>query len=92
VSDLGSSTYDYPAVTSPGASADPAGPFAGLLVTGAGALVLQPLNGPDAGSTLTATVAVGEYIRFPVVRIDPSSTAAVVGLVSGIVRQGTATS
>lgn len=84
--------YDYvAAVTASDTVSDPAGPFAGLLVTKTGNLTIAPATGPLAGSTITITGApVGMYIRFPVKRVNSTNlTAEVVGLVqSAVVSQG----
>lgn len=90
MSTLWADTYEYPvAVTKSDTVADPAGPFAGLLVDTGGALKLTPVNGPNAGISITINVVAGQYVRFPVQRVWSSTTAAIVfGLVSAIVAQG----
>ena len=91
MANLWSTTYDWPAsVTKSDAVADPAGPFAGLLVDTAGVLKLTPAGGPYAKTSLTINVVAGQYIRFPVQRVWIGTTTAVVfGLVGAIVKQGT---
>ena len=92
MSNLWAETYDYPAsVTMSNTVDDPAGPFAGLLVNATGSLVVWPLSGPLAAGGVTIAVVAGEYIRFPVKRVGTSSPS-VLGLVSGIQRQGAASS
>jgi hypothetical protein len=90
MSNLWASTYDYPAsVTKSDTVADPAGPFAGLLVDTGGVLKFTPWTGPLAGSSMTINVVAGQYICFPVQRVwNGTTTAVVVGLVSGIQEQG----
>lgn len=89
MSSLWAETYDYAiAVTKSDTVDDPSGPFAGLLVTVAGNVALQCNGGPSA-TVLTIPVVVGQYLRFPVRRVNnTSTTATVLGLVSAIVRQG----
>ena len=90
MSNLWAETYEYAAaVTKSDTLADPKGPFAGLLVDTAGILKLTPLNGPDAGGSITLNVVAGEYVRFPVQRVWSGTTTAVVfGLVAAIINQG----
>ena len=92
MSNIGARTYSYPvAVTKSDSTNDPAGPFAGLLVTVAGNVVVFPLNGPGGGGTTSMTLAViaGQELHFPVCRVGSTSTTATVfGLVDSIVQQG----
>lgn len=86
-------TYDYPAsVTASNTVNDPAGPFAGVLVTsvaGGTTLVVYPRSGPLASTGVTFTgVTVGMYVEFPVARVGASTNCTVVGLKSPIVAQG----
>ena len=85
-------TFDFPvAVTVSDTTADPAGPFTGLLVTAAGTLKLTPRSGPLASSSLTisGSLPVGTYIEFPVSRVWSTGTSAtVVGLKSPIIPGG----
>lgn len=76
--------YDYPvAVTSSDTTDDPAGPFAGLLVSAAGNIVVYPLNGPSANFTIA--VVAGQEVHFPVRRIGATgTTATVLGLKHGV--------
>lgn len=72
-------TYDdMVAVTPSDTTADPGGPFAGLLVTGAGALKVTT----RVGTTVTlASVIVGQEIHVPIQRVWSTGTVAtVVGL------------
>jgi hypothetical protein len=89
VSDLLARTYDYiAAVTLSDTVDDPAGNFAGLLVSVAGNVVVWPVAGPASSGGITIAVVAGQELHFPVKRIGLSTTATVVGLVSSIVRQG----
>ena len=86
MSDLWASTYDRPGVVTESDSAnDPAGPFAGLLVSVAGTLKVTPLN----GAAIAFTVVAGQYVRFPVVRVWSTGTSAtVIGLIGAIQQPG----
>ena len=83
-------TYDYPvAVTKSDTVDDPAGNFAGLLVSVAGNVVIWTVGGPQAGLPLTIAVVAGQELHFPIRRVGTTGTTATVfGLVSSIVRQG----
>jgi hypothetical protein len=88
-SNLWAKTYDYPvAVTKSDTVDDPAGNFAGLLVSAAGNVVVWTVGGPQASLPLTIAVIAGQILPFPVRRVGLSTTATVLGLVSAIVHQG----
>ena len=88
MSGLWDTTYDYPVpVAQSDTTDDPSGPFAGLLTTAAGTLIVWPNAGPQGSLPISILVLAGQYIRFPVRRVGASSSTCV-GLVSGIVRQG----
>ena len=91
MSALWARTYDYPVAVSPSDTIDdPAGPFAGLLITTGGTLSFVPRSGPNgigAGTPITIDVAAGLELHFPVRRIMASNTTCgVLGLASSIVR------
>ena len=87
MSSLWAETYDYPVAVTPSNTVDdPAGEFAGLLVTAAGTLSVWT-RGPVASQPVSIPVVAGQYIRFPVRRVGTSSPACM-GLISGIVKQG----
>ena len=69
---------DAAAVTPSDASADPAGPFASLLVTGAGTVKLHKLVGTDVS---LAAVVVGQEIHIATQRVWSTGTSAtIIGL------------
>jgi hypothetical protein len=91
VSSLWASSYDWPATVTPSDTVDdPAGPFAGVLITAAGTLWVYPRGGPQYTSGIAVPVVAGEYLRFPIRRIGVTGTsgATCVGLVGAIVKQG----
>ncbi len=91
MSSVRSRTYDWPVpVTKSDTTDDAAGPFAGLLVTVAGNVVLWPLNGPQGSLPLTIPVIVGQELHFAVRRVGTTGTTATVfGLVdASVARQG----
>jgi hypothetical protein len=85
MSNLWADTYDYAvAVTKSDTVSDPAGPFAGLYCSAAGNVVILNQNGPQ--TAITIAVVAGQYVRWPVRRVNSTSTTATVfGLVSAIV-------
>lgn len=89
MSDLWSKTYDAPvSVTKSDTADDPAGPFAGAMVTTGGTAVLWPVSGPQGALPLTMAVIAGQELNFPIRRFGLSTTATIFGLVSAIVATG----
>ena len=87
MSTLWAETYDYPVTVTPSNTVDdPAGEFAGLLVTAAGTLSVWT-RGPAAQQPVSIPVVAGQYVRFPVKRVGLGSPSCL-GLVSGIIKQG----
>ena len=90
MANLWSRTYDYCVpVTKSDSTDDPNGPFAGLLVSVAGNVVVYPRNGPTAQYPITIAVIAGQELHFPVRRVaSTNTTATVFGLTSGICQPG----
>jgi hypothetical protein len=76
MSNLLARTYDdLVAVTVSDTTADPAGPFACLLVTAAGTLKISTVAHPTSSVTLAGTV-VGQQINTPIQRVWSTGTSA----------------
>jgi hypothetical protein len=68
------------AVTVSDTTADPAGPFAALLVSVAGTIKLQPNNSTTA---VSFTVVAGQYVLIQTSRVwSTGTTATVIGLLA----------
>lgn len=98
MSNMWASTYDYAVVpTLSDTVNDPAGPFAGVLITatpgpgGGGTIAIWPNSGPMNPVNLPIVIQVnaGVTLNFPIARIGLTGTSVTcLGLCSAIVRQG----